>query len=178
MDEVILQQMLEKQSDDLRVMLAVQTEEMKRHNGILFEHFDDKIKVVTEVVGLMHEKLTVVAEDVDELKTRMGGVEDRLDRVEQKVDNLEQKVDDLDKKVDDLDKKVDDLDKKVDDLDKKVDGLDKKVDILDERVSNVEKKLDSVAADVVEIKQNLTSKVDIASHLALEHRVEKLETIT
>ncbi len=75
------------------------SEEMKRHIGILIEDSNDKFKLLAEMFGGMNETLTLVAEDVDELKTRMSTVEDRMGGLEQKVERVASDVTDIKKQM-------------------------------------------------------------------------------
>ena len=70
--------------------LKKQTEEIKRHNDVLYEKFEGKIDVVSEGWGITKEKVDATFEMVGEMKMDMEVVKSDISFIK---NSLKQKVD-------------------------------------------------------------------------------------
>ena len=83
--------------------LKKQTEEIKRHNKVLLEDFDGKIKPIAEMVTQNTEDITiiksdvgVIKEDVDVVKVDIGVIKEDVDVIKGDISLIKQ---DLKEKV-------------------------------------------------------------------------------
>ena len=93
------------------------------------------------------------------------------------LENMNDGISVIAKKQVELSDQVKEVKEKVDNLEVKVDNLEVKVDNLEVKVDRIDARLARVEDDVVDIKHNLSEKVDREEFNKLEKRMVKLEKL-
>lgn len=120
----------------------------KKEAQAMFEKYTEEVKRHMGILmGDSNDKFKLLTE-------MFGGMSERLDGMDNKLDLV-----------------VED----VDELKTRMTSIEGRLTSVEGRVGGLEQKMDTVAADVKDIKEQMGEKVDMSTHLALEHRVTTLE---
>ena len=122
------------------------------------------------VVGMVTYALTeglATKDDVRELHSGLGALENKVAALDNKIDNsiaaLDSKIDNglaaLDNKIGALDSKIEVLDSKFGVLDRKIEVLDSKFGVLDRKIGVLDSKFETLDAKIDAGLKNVTQKL-------------------
>ena len=114
---------------------------------------------ILEMLSTLTVTVNGMQADLQEVKQRLGNVENRLDNVENRLINVETRLDNVENRLINVETRLDNVENRLINVETRLDNVEHRLDNVDSRLNNLEKNVENIKEKQIAFEEFITDNL-------------------